>query len=129
MNGHMAHRAGLVFLREIVKGRSGGRPCVYGESMALETQQIHLCSLQKPRIRVPVRSVASSAALDLDRLVFVHEWPLLICVAFEANQVLRCHRSQLPCLESAVRVMTVAALHQPFVNAMMKRPIEFLLFV
>ncbi len=47
-------------------------------------------------------------------------------VALDASHILGSRRAQLPGLESAMRIVAVAALHHSFVDAMMKGAIELL---
>jgi len=42
--------AGLIFLRLVVECGGGWSPDINGESMALQTQQVHLAALQQSRI-------------------------------------------------------------------------------
>jgi len=73
--------------------------------------------------------VAGDAALDFDRFVFEDERSGLVGMALKANGVFGRRRAQLPCEEAAVLIMTVGALHEPFINAMMERPVELLLLI
>src|SRR5258708_2121546 len=55
------------------------------------------------------------------------EGSCFVRVAFEADRVLRGSGADLPCQEASVGVVTVVALHQSFVDAVMERAIELLL--
>ena len=74
-----------------------------------------------------MRSVAGNATLRLDHRMLVHERPGFFGVALEAHRILRGSGPQLARQESAMRIMAIAALHQPFVNTMMKGSRELLL--
>ena len=76
-----------------------------------------------------MRRMARDASFGLHRRVLEYEWALFIAVAFKAHQVFRTRRAQLPCQESAVRVLAVRALHQAFVHAVMKGTGELLFLV
>lgn len=54
------------------------------------------------------------------------ERPCLLGMALETDCILGSRRTQLPRLEPAMRIMAIATLHQSFVDAVMKRPIELL---
>ena len=92
--------------------------------VALQAEHVHIAHLQHVRVRSPVRRVASLAPLDLHRLVFEYERPLLVCVALEADKILSRRRPQLMRSLRPVRVMAVRALHQPFIYAMVERHVE-----
>jgi hypothetical protein len=53
--------------------------------------------------------------------MFVYEWPALVDVAVIADLILSYGRAQLMRPLSAVRIMAVRALDEPFVHAMAKR--------
>ena len=76
-----------------------------------------------------MRGVAGRAAFDLYDFMFVDEGPLLIGMTFEAHQILRSSSANLARQVAAVRIVTVGALHQAFVDAMVERAVELLLFV
>ena len=76
-----------------------------------------------------MRRVADRATLHLDGFMFIHEGSGFVGVAFETNQILRGRGPQLPCQESAMRVVAVRALHQTFVDPVMEGPGELLLLV
>jgi hypothetical protein len=71
--------------------------------------------------------VARDAALDFYRFVLEYEWTGFVCVALEADRVLRRGGAQLPREETAVRIVAVIALHKSFIHAVMERPVELLL--
>src|SRR5690242_1378962 len=73
--------------------------------------------------------MASDTPFRLYGRMLEYEWALLIAVAFKADQVFRTRRAQLPGQESAVRVVAIRALHQPFVHPVMKRAGELLFLV
>lgn len=74
-----------------------------------------------------MRSVAGNAAFRLDHRMLVHKRPGLFGVALKAHRILRGSGTQLARQESTMRIMAIAALHQPFVNTMMKGARELLL--
>ena len=58
--------------------------------------------------------MASGAAFDLQRSMLKNEWALLIGVAFNAARIGTDSQFRLFCLEPAMRVVTIAALHCAF---------------
>jgi hypothetical protein len=68
--------------------------------------------------------VAGHAALGLDRLVLEHKGSLLIRMARVANRIPRCRRAQLLTNKPTVGVVTIRALNEPFLHAMVERHIE-----
>src|SRR5579859_1807410 len=129
MNGRVTHRAGLILLRLVVECGRRGRPGIRRESVAFQADQIYLGALQQAWVGRAMGQMASRAAFDLDGFVLVHKRTSFVRVAFEANQVLRPCRSQLTVLEAAMRIVTIGALHQSFVYAMMEWAVELLLLI
>ena len=127
MNGNVTQRASLIFLRLVMKSWCRRRSGIDRQRMALQAHQVHLAALQQARIRRSMRSVAGYAALYLDRRMLVHKRPGLFCVALKAHRILRGSGPQLARQESAMRIMAIAALHEPFVNTMVKSARELLL--
>ena len=111
MNGRVTHRAGLILLRLVVESGRRGRPGIRRESVAFQADQIYLRALQQARIGRAMRQMASRATFDLNGFMLIHKRTRFICVAFEANKVLRPCRSQLAVLEAAMRIVTIGALH------------------
>lgn len=126
MNGGVAEGAGLVFLSLIVERRRGRCPGVDVEGMALEAHKVDLTALEKTRVRGTVRGMASGAAFGFYDWVLVDKRSGLFGVALEADGVLRSRGAQLTIEKSAVRIVTIATLHEPFVYAVMKCAIELL---
>ena len=123
---------GVVRSRSIHHRESGARrrPEV-GCGVALQAEQVDVAVLQHVRIRSSVWDMAGRATLQSHRGVFVHEWSLLILVAFEASDVARIrilnlmhHVVGFPILVGSVLVVAVAALNQALIHAMVKRHIE-----
>ena len=78
-----------------------------------------------------MRHVAGLAALDLHRSVLENKRALLVRMAGKADGVLGGGSANLFCSDCSMRVVTIRALHQSFVHAMMKRhfKLRFLLQV
>jgi hypothetical protein len=89
--------------------------------VALEAKQVHVAHPEHVSIRPSVRNMTGRATLDLYRLVFEHKRPLLIRVARETNCVLCRGGSHLLGANSAMRIVTIGALDQSFVNSMAER--------
>ena len=92
--------------------------------MAFETKLPHAASLQHLRIRRAMRRVTGHAAFRLERRVLVGERSLLIRVTLNAGGVRAGCEPRLLELETAVRVVAVAALHRTFEYLVMKRLVE-----
>jgi len=74
-----------------------------------------------------MRSVARHATFGFHHRMLEYKRPCLICMALKAHRILRGSGSQLARQESAMRIMAIAALHEPFVNTMVKSARELLL--
>src|ERR1700682_274027 len=127
VNRSMAHGAGLILLGLIMEGRNRGCSHIRGKCVALKAQQVHLCAFEKPRIGTAVRRMAGNAPFGLHRRMLVYERPRFVAVALKAGGVLRCRDTELPALKSAVRIVAIIALHEPFVHAMVEGARELLL--
>ena len=89
--------------------------------MALQTEQVDVAQLEHVRIGAPVGQMAGVATVGLDGLVFVDERPLLVRVTFKADGILGRGSPHLFGLHCAVDVVTIAALDQPLIHAVMER--------
>ena len=127
MNGRVAHRASLIFLRLVMERWDCRRARVRRERVTLQTQQIHLRAIEQPRIRRAMGRMAAHASFYLYGLVLIHEGSRLVAVALEAAGILCGSGPELPRQESAVRIVTVIALDQPLVDSVTKRTVELLL--
>ena len=123
----MAQSASLILLCLIVESWRCRCPSIHRQGVALETEEIHLAALQQAGIRRTMRRMARCTAFGFHHRVFVNERTGFVGVAFEANRVLCCRRAQLPRQISAVRIVTVIALHETFVHTVMKCLRELLL--
>ena len=74
-----------------------------------------------------MRRVTRDAAVGLYRRMFVDKRPLLVCVTLDASRVSTGRQSCLLKLETAVRIVAIAALHCAFQHLVMKRQIELVL--
>ena len=113
MNRRMTHGTGLIFGRLVMSG-----PCwaLDWERVTLQAQQVHLADSQKARIIGPMRRVATRASLGFYRHVLIHEGSLLVRVAFDTNGVPAWQCPHLLERCGAVRIVTVAALDQAFLD-------------
>lgn len=119
VNGGVTHGARLVLLRLVMR-RPGWSES--GIGMALQTKQIHLTDAQKTRVGRSVRGMATRTAFGLDRHVLVQERALFFRVAAEAGGITARRFANLPQARSAVRVMAVVALDEPFIHAVVIGP-------
>src|SRR5262245_17715237 len=67
-----------------------------------------------------MRRMAGHTAFGLDRRVLKSKWTGLVGVTSKANRILGRRSAQLVSPEAAMRVVTIAAGNQSFVNPMMK---------
>jgi hypothetical protein len=92
--------------------------------VALQAEQIDIAELQHVGIGSPMDDVAGLAAIDFDGRMLVHKRPLLVSVAFEADSVLGGRCPHLLRLHCPMWVVTIRALHEPLVYAVMERHLE-----
>jgi hypothetical protein len=124
MNLRMTQYARLEKARLIVERRRSGRSAEARLRVALQAQQVDVAQFQHVRIWAAVRQMARLASIRLHRLVLEYKWPLLIRVALEANRVLCGGSSHLFRFHRPVRIVTVAALDQALIHAVVKWHIE-----
>ena len=94
------------------------------------TRQPQLCDTTRnyqARIRRTVRRVTRDAAIGLHRRMLVYKRSLLVGVTLEASGVRSGRESRLFEFETAVRIVTIAALHRAFQHLVMERQIELVL--
>ena len=89
----------------------------------------HIAQLEHVRIRSSVSQVAGLASIHFDRLMLEDEWPLLVCVAFKTDGILRGICTHLLGLHCAVNIVAIAALDQAFVHPVVERHIELSLLL
>ena len=121
MNGRVTHRAGLILLGLVMERWSGRSRHIHRERVALQTNQVYVAPLQQPRVRRPVRGMASDATFSLDGRMFPGEGAGLVRVAVETDLVLCGGRTQLVPHETTVLVVAIAADNQAFIHAMVER--------
>lgn len=90
--------------------------------MTLQAQQVDLAHAQEARIRRAMRRMATGAAFRLHRYMFVHERASCISVAFHARCISVGQAFDLAESRSAVNVVAIAAVDQPFVDTVVIRP-------
>ena len=71
-----------------------------------------------------MRRVTCDAPVSLDRSVLVNKRTLLVYVTLDASSIGACRQSGLLELKSAVRIVTIAALHCAFKHLVMEREVE-----
>jgi hypothetical protein len=94
--------------------------------MTFQAEQVDLAALQQARVRGTMRRMTRNATFYFYRFVFIDERPGLVRVAFEADGIFSGGGAQGPREESAVLVMTIRALHHPFIHAVMEGPLKLL---
>src|ERR1041385_1171112 len=75
---------------------------------------------QQSRIRRTVRRVTRDATIGLHWCMLVNKWSLLVCVTLDASGVGAGRESCLFKFETAVRVVTITALHRAFQHLVME---------
>ena len=88
-------------------------------AVASQAQVIHGTELQHSRVRGTMRYVTGHAAVGLNGSMFKRKWTLLIRMAFQAGGVSPHRQSRLLQLETAVRIVAVAAAHGAFEDLVM----------
>ena len=89
--------------------------------VALQAKQVDVAHSQHVNVRAAMRNMAGRAALDLYGLVFEHKRSLFVGMARKTNRVLCRGGSDLLGGNRAVRIVTIGALDQPFVDTMVRR--------
>ena len=74
-----------------------------------------------------MRCVTRNATVGLNRSVLVNKRTLFVCVTLDAGRIGASGQSRLFQLKSAVRVVTIAALHRAFQHFVMERQVELVL--
>ena len=92
------------------------RSYVMSGAVASQAELIDRTVFQQARVRRSVRRMTSRAAFGLHRSVFERERSLLVCVTLDASCISSCREPGLFRLETAVRVVTIAATHRAFQN-------------
>jgi len=115
-------RCAVGVLRVLVVLRSSrlSRADIVSHAVTGQTKLIDGAVSQQSCIRRAVRRVTGRAALSLHGRVFVRERSLLIHVALNASRVSSRSQARLFQLETAVRVMTVAAPHRALEHLVME---------
>ncbi len=101
--------------------------------MAFQTEREDNRAAQQPGIRGAVRIVAHFAPFNAHRRMFKRKWPAFIGMTLEAGFFVaerlvhkrgtRCHSPRWS--ERPMRVVTIAACHEPFIDAMFERHGKF----
>jgi hypothetical protein len=123
VDGDVAERAGLVFLRLIVERRRSRRPSGCGLGMTANAQKIDLILDEHARVGRTVGRMTDHAAFDF-RFVLVYKRSLLFAMALVANLVARSVRAQLLGAKRAMRAMAIIALDQAFIDTVVERSRE-----
>ena len=89
--------------------------------MALQAQRVQIADVQQARVGRSVRRVARGAALGFDHGMLKDKWTGGLGMAFRADRVLISRRLQLLGFEGAMRIVTIAAGQQPFIDFVMER--------
>ena len=123
----MAHGAGLVLLRLVVRRPNGWlrRHTAHGQRVTLQAQQVDLADLQQSRIGGTVWHMATGAALGFHGHVLKDEGAFLFPVALETHLVLRGTGAQLLGDKATVLIVTITTFQKSRINAVAVGPGEF----
>ena len=97
--------------RHIVEARRVDDAGVLNVAVAFKTELRDVVAFEQARVAGPMRAVASRAAFDLAGRVLENKRPLLVGVALEAGSVGAGGEPGLLGLETAMRIVAIAALH------------------
>jgi hypothetical protein len=97
------------------------------DTVASQTELRYSARNQQTRIGRTVRGMTRNAPISLDRGMLVNKRSLLVCVTLDAGSVGAGRESRLFKLETAVRIVAIAALHRPFEHLVMERQVELVL--
>jgi|SRR5580658_977964 hypothetical protein len=125
----MTERACLEKSVLVVETRSSRRSAESRRRMALQAQQVDIAYLQHVRVWPAMRDVAGLAAFELYCFVLEHEWTLFVDMARKADNVLRRGCPDLLRFHRAVHIVTVTALNEALVHAMVKGHVELRLLL
>ena len=92
-----------------------------GCRVAPQAQRVQIADVQHARVGRAMRRVARDTALGFDHRMFKGEWTFGLGVALRTDRVLISRRLQLRPFEGAMRIVTIAALQQAFIDFVMKR--------
>ena len=122
----VAKRARLILAVLVMERRSARRCSVHIRRMTAQAKKVDVVDLEQTGIRGPVRRVARQASLvGLHRSVFEDERPHGVGMALGADRKLAGGGAHLVAGLRSVRIMTVAALDEPDIDAMPVGPGEF----
>jgi len=93
-------------------------------TVARQTQLVHASELQQSRVGRAMRRVTCRATFGFERRVFVNKRPLLVGMALYAGGVGAGGQSCLLEFETAVGVVTIAALHRSFEHLVVEGLVE-----
>jgi len=130
VNLHMARGAvGILRVLVVLWARRFDCSHVVGQTVARQAQLIDCAKAQESWICRSVGCMTGRAAFSLHRSVLVDKRSLLVGVTLDASRVGAGRETSLFQLESAMRVMTVAAAHRTFEYLVMERHVELWLYL
>src|SRR5208283_6038620 len=125
MDLRVAHRARLILAVLVVERWRAGRLPVHIGRMTTQAKKVDVVDLEQTRIGGAMRGVARQAAfVGLHRSVFEDERPHGVGVTFGADGELTGGSAHLVAHLCSVRIMTIAALYEPDIDAVPIRPGE-----
>jgi len=100
------------------------RPNAVIDAVAGQAELINRAVLKQPRIRRSVRRVTGLTAFGLDWCMLVYERTLLVGVALDTRGIRARRQPGLLQLETAMRIVAIAAAHRTFQHFVMERHVE-----
>jgi hypothetical protein len=88
--------------------------------VTLQAQRVYVVPSQETRIRRTVRIVTCTATLRLDWRVLINKRTSLFCMALDTDGIAGDAAAQSLVLEGAMRIVTIAAIYQPFIHFVME---------
>ena len=93
---------------------------VMRHAVTRQAELVDRAESQQSWIGRAVRCMAGHAAFSFQRGVFISEWPLFVCMTFNASCIAAGGQARLFEFETAMRVMTIAATHRAFHDLVME---------
>lgn len=125
MNLYVTSRAvGVLRILIMLRPARLNRAHVVRHAVTGQTKLADRTEAQQPRIRRAMRRVTRRTAFSLQRRMFIGEGSLLVRVTLYAGRIRARGQPGLLELKTAMRIVTITALHHAFENFVMKRLVE-----
>jgi hypothetical protein len=115
---------GILRILIVLRASRLKRADVMRHTVAGQTKLADSAEAQQSRIRRAMRHVTGRTALSLQRRVLIGEGTLLVSVTLDAGGIRSSRQPGLLEFETAMRIVTITALHDAFENFVMERFVE-----